>query len=454
MTAVVRSASVADSAAHDSSWPSPRYGWYVTAVMAVAYVLSYMDRAVMGLLVEPIKASLGLSDTQMSLLLGFAFSVFYALGGLPLGYLADRVTRKHIIVLGIAFWSLMTASCAGARSFPVLFLCRIGVGVGEAGLNPAALSSISDWFPPGRRAFPLATFLVGGSMGAGLAMVAGSALLELGERMAGVALPLVGTLQPWQWVFVFVSLPGLPLSIWVATLREPIRREVLPSASATASAAYAAYLKRHWRCLIGLCVGTSLLMLVAMAYLMWAPTLLVRVHGVSVQQAGVLFGAPCIVAGLLGTFLGTTLAQRVSRSGREDGPVLAIMAIGVVAMIPLLVGPLLDGPLLVVLVVVPAIGLVVGTPTIALVGAQRVFPNGLRARTVAIFNLLANLLAYGLGPMVVGLMNDRLYGANGIHYSIVTTAAVGVPLALLVLARTRRHFRAASLESRCFLVVC
>ncbi|WP_165491579.1 MFS transporter [Stutzerimonas kirkiae] len=428
-------------------WPTPAQGWYAVAALTFAHFVSYLDRTIISLLVEPIKASQQLSDTQVSFLLGFAFAVFYALAGIPLGYLADRSRRKRLILASIGIWSLMTAACGLAKGFWGLFLARVGVGVGEAGLNPAAISLISDCFPPRKRHFPVATFMVGGTLGGGLAIILGAGLVSLGERLTFTPLPLLGILEPWQWVFVLVSLLGLPALLLAAGVREPARKGLLQASDS--GAAVNAYLRRHWRCLAGLFVGTSLILMVNVCYLVWGPTLFVRVHGLTLQQAGLMVGLPCFVAGIAGNFVAPAIARRLGRGGRQDAPLLTIQLVALLVALPMVLGPLLPTPLAVIATVAPAIGLMVGSASVVQIAAQQILPNQLRARAVAFYNLAVNALAFGLGPLLIGLLSDRLYADEKLlHYSIATLALAAIPLALLVLARTRRHFLAAAADAR------
>lgn len=432
------------------TWESPAYGWYLTVLLALAYFVSYLDRSVITLLVEPIKASLALSDTQMSLLLGLAFALFYAIGGIPLGYLADRRNRKAIAVASILGWSAMTAFCGVTKSYWAMFLGRVGVGIGEAGLSPAAMSMISDCFAPKRRHFPLATFIVGGTFGGGLAVVIGAGLLHVGERLAHTPVPFFGLLEPWQWVFVLVSLPGVPVALAIATLREPARKGVLSAAStADQHRVEKEYLRKHWRCLVGLYSGASLVMMVNVSYLIWGPTLLVRVHGMDIQRAGITFGLPVFAAGLIGTYLAPAIARWVTERGRTDGTVRAVMWIAAIVMLPMAIGPLLPGPVAMIATIVPAIGLMIGIGPIVMIGTQLVLPNQLRARAVAFYSLILNLVAFGLGPLVVGLLTDYVFrNEKLIHYSTAMMTILGIPIALVILGWTCKHYRSAVADAQ------
>jgi MFS family permease len=200
----------------------PAYARYALGLLVVVYVLNFLDRQILSILAERIKADLGLSDAQIGFLYGTAFAVFYALFGIPLGRLADMWARTRLIALGLSFWSVMTAASAFARGFGQLTLARIGVGVGEASASPAAYSLLSDYFPPARRATVLAIYSSGIYIGAGLGLFIGGLIVDAWDQAyAGAAVPF--GLRGWQVAFLAVGLPGVPLALWVATLREPRR---------------------------------------------------------------------------------------------------------------------------------------------------------------------------------------------------------------------------------------
>ena len=183
--------------------------WFTVGVLTAANAFAFLDRQVLGLLIEPIRTDLGLTDTQISILIGFAFAIFYSVFGIPIGRLVDARSRRVIIAAGITVWSLATAACGLTRSFWTLFLGRIGVGAGEATLGPAAMSMISDLFPPERRGTAIAVFITGSAIGAGFATVFAATVFAVLEDFEQIDLPLVGAMRPWQIVFFVVGLPGL-----------------------------------------------------------------------------------------------------------------------------------------------------------------------------------------------------------------------------------------------------
>jgi len=197
------------------------YAWYVLVVLVLVYVVNFIDRQIMSILAEDIKADLGVTDTEMGFLYGTAFAVFYALFGIPLGRLADNWVRTRLLSIGLALWSSMTALSGFAQNFGQLALARVGVGIGEASAGPSAFSMLSDWFPKEKRATALAIYSSGLYIGGGISLLIGAAVVNAWDAAYPNGGPL--GLAGWHAAFVVVGLPGLLLALWVATLREPVR---------------------------------------------------------------------------------------------------------------------------------------------------------------------------------------------------------------------------------------
>jgi MFS family permease len=270
-------------------YPPPRYAWYVVAVLTLANTSAFIDRQILGLLVAPIRRDLGITDAQMGVLYGLAFAVFYTLLGVPLGRMADRGSRRAIIGVGIAVWSVMTVLCGMARTYDQLLLARFGVAIGEAGLAAPALSLIADYFVPDRRATALSVYSVGVYFGAGLANLVGGALLSRFDGSAGLAWPLLGEIRPWQQVFVLVGLPGLVIALLVATVREPARRETGQPGESGAFAVreVVRYVRANRRTFVCHGLGYALFALVNFATAAWLPTHLIRTYGWTAARAGI-----------------------------------------------------------------------------------------------------------------------------------------------------------------------
>ena len=191
------------------TYPPSGYAWYVVGVLTLAYIFSFIDRQILSLMAIPIQQDLGIGDKQMSLLMGASFAVFYTLFGIPLGRLADTRSRRAIISVGIAVWSVMTAGCGLAKTFWQLAIMRMGVGVGEASLSPSAYSLISDYFRPERRSTAMSVYSMGIYIGSGLAFILGGFITLLVAGRESTVLPGFGPVRSWQLVFFVVGLPGL-----------------------------------------------------------------------------------------------------------------------------------------------------------------------------------------------------------------------------------------------------
>ena len=209
----------------DHSYPSSTSAWYAVVILTIAYVVSFLDRQLLSLVVPLVKRDLLLTDTQVSLLLGLAFALFYTTMGIPIGRLADKKSRRAIIAAGISFWCLMTAACGLAKNYTQLFLARVGVGVGEATLSPSSLSMIGDYFPKEKRGKALGLFNIGVSVGSGIAFIIGGQIIAYVASRDNLILPIIGEIYPWQALFIMVGLPGLIVAALMMTVKEPERSE-------------------------------------------------------------------------------------------------------------------------------------------------------------------------------------------------------------------------------------
>ena len=209
-----------------SAEPFPRRSaaWYALFVLMVCYTLSYIDRQILAFLVEPLKHELEITDTQIGLLQGIYFAMFYTFVGLPMGWLADRYSRRNIVAAGVLFWSVMTVLSGAARSYLTLSLARMGVGLGESTTNPCAFSMISDFFPKEKLSTALSVYMMGIQLGSGLALIIGGVVVQAVMQMPPMDLPWLGTLSPWRLTFFAVGLPGLVFALLVLTFKEPARR--------------------------------------------------------------------------------------------------------------------------------------------------------------------------------------------------------------------------------------
>jgi MFS family permease len=417
--------------------PSLGYASYVLLVLMICYTLSFIDRQILSLLVGPIKRDLGLSDTGVSLLQGFAFALFYGSLGVPIGKIADTRRRTTLISIGVLFWSLMTALCAGARSFGSLFLARMGVGVGEATLAPGAFSLITDYFSKERLARALSVYSMGIFIGSGLALLVGGTVVQATARMPAVDLPILGIVASWRLTFLLVGVPGLLIAAWVATVREPVRRHVLRTAEGqTASLTFGDVFRQakiRWQSIIGISVGMVFQSSCTYGLTFWMPPFLQRVHGWSPAEVGRTLGLLIVCFGCLGMYLGGALTDRWRKSGMRDAPlrVGVISAIG--AGIFLVLSLATSNVTATLSLLAPGLiflGLPMGVSYAAL---QWILPNQVRGQISAFFLLILNLGGSTLGPLFPALVSDYVFRSE---QKIGVALAISIGLCSIVMLVT------------------
>ncbi|TQV86196.1 MFS transporter [Exilibacterium tricleocarpae] len=421
--------------------------WYALSVLFIAYTFSFIDRTIVSLLVEPLKADLNLSDTEVSLLHGFAFAIFYTLLGIPIARLADNYSRKRIIAIGVAAWSLATCLCGLAGRFWHLFLARVGVGVGEAALSPAAYSMICDLFPRQMLGRALGIYSMGVYIGAGLAFLIGGYLIGIAFTADTVQLPLVGSLKPWQLVFIVVGAPGLLVAVLVMTLREPKRLGGGPAAGLPLAAVFS-LVKRERGTFLNHFMGFAALGLLFNAFLAWAPSLLIRQMGYTTAEAGLQIGIAIMVFGSLGIVAGGWHTDRLTRRQVPDAPIRTGLLAGcwllpVGIAMPLVATPGLKAILLALFFFWSAF------PYAAAAAAmQMAAPPQLRAQASALYLFCLNFIGIGMGATLVALLTDGVFGdESALPYSMAITCLISAPLGIYFLFACKTPFR-ASLAAR------
>ena len=423
-------------------YPPIGYAWYAVAVLTLLYVFSFIDRQILNLLVAPIRRDLNISDTQMSLLMGLSFAVFYTFFGIPLGRLADSRSRRAIIAAGVTIWSIMTAGCGLARNFSQMLFLRMGVGVGEAALSPAAYSMITDYFPKQRLATAISVYSMGIYVGSGLAFFLGGAVVGMASGQTTWELPLVGHTRPWQVIFFIVGLPGVALAFLMYTVQEPLRRgaKFIRSADGTVRVAKVPlreafeYLVRNRRTFICHNVGFALLSFSSYGSSAWIPTFLIRNHGWTGAKAGMVYGAIVAIFGTLGIVTGGRLADWLAERGRRD----ANMRVGLIVALAWLpsgvIYPLVPDATWAAALLIPTVFLASAPFGVAPAAIQQVVPNALRGQASAIYLFVVNLIGLGVGPTAVAMVTDYIFhDDNAVRFSllIVATAAHLIAAALL-----------------------
>jgi len=431
------------------TWPRPAVAWFGVGVLVLAFIFSIADRIIISLLVDPIKADLGLSDTDMGLMMGLAFAIFYALMGLPIGRMADKYSRRTIIGCGIFLWSIMTAVCGLTRSFWELFLARVGVGVGEATLSPAAYSMIADYFPKEKLGRALGVYQSGAFFGVGLALIFGGLAIRFAATADDVSLPLVGVIAPWQMAFIAVGLPGVLVAALMFLVKEPVRQGLrqglLPAQSDEISLGEAvgfAWTRR--RVFLAHYTGFALLALPMTTLATWVPAYFMRVVGLTPPETGLKLGLIVLVFSPIGVIGGGWLADSLFKKGRTDAPLrVALMAAAFMIPCSLLATTIKDPGLALLLVAPFAFGASISMG-LAPTALQLITPNRLRAQISAAWMLFLNIITAGLGPTAVGWINDAVFGDPlAVGLSIAAVNTVSVALGGLILFATLKPFRLA-----------
>ncbi len=430
--------------------PTLRYAWYATAVLMVAYTFSFLDRQILNLMVGPIERDLHITDSQFAVLTGGAFGIFYTVMGLPLGWLADRLERKWIVTCGIACWSVMTAACGLASSFPQLMLTRIGVGVGEATLSPSAYSMLADYFDQARLPRALSIYTCGIFIGAGTALVIGGAVVSAVHDTPTLHFSALGITRSWQVVFFIVGLPGLLLAAWLATLREPVRREHGADSVAVArvSASFAqglrelaVFLVRYPRMCCALFLGSACFSILGYTDA-WYPELFIRTWGWTPSQAGLVNGASSLIGGPLGLLFAGWYSSRRLAKGQVDA-CLRLTAVGALGItLPAALMPLAPTPALMAACLLP-LKFFVGFPPVLIPSAiQMVAPNRLRGQLGAVFLFTVGIIGVSCGPLLPALFTDYVFHDHeSLRYALAWSTGLVGPLAFTVLWVGLREYR-------------
>lgn len=440
--------------ATEPAYPNTKYAWYVTTLLLLAYILSFVDRQIMSLLIEPIKADLLLTDFQIGLILGPAFAIFYVTLGIPIGWLADRKSRRTIIGVGITVWCIMTAACGLARDFPQLFLARIGVGAGEAVLTPSALSLISDYFPQKKRARAVSVYMSGISLGQGIANLVGGPLIAVLLAMPPFEFPIVGELRAWQTAFMVVGLPGLIVAILMITVKEPIRRGLIEMQGSAGTKKNELsfqesmnFLGKRWKAYGSLFFGMSVVTLVGYTGF-WNAPLFQRTWGWDIGSIGIVLGTAGLIFGPIGATSGGWLADKLTKMGGKDGPMRAMYYGVIVTVITNVLYPLMPTGNWAMVIYVPSI---LGGAMASACGAAAVVhiaPNQVRGQATAIYWLIINVVGLMLGPTSVGFLTDLMGDPSMLRYAMAgIPLVVGIPAILLIMWGLK-YYAAASDEAQ------
>jgi MFS family permease len=429
----------------EQGYPSPWRGWWSVAVLTVLYTLSLLDRQIIALLAPAIRADLRISDFQIGLLQGVVFALFYATFGLAFGWAIDRFSRRGLGFSGVAVWSLATAACGLARNFAQLTAARFGIGAGEAALNPAAYSMISDTFPKRRLSLAISVFGTGAYIGGGVSLLLGGFLIAWLPKQ-GVTLPVLGHLQTWRVVMLAAGLPGLVLAPLIWTMADPPRRERLLGQNSLSDTLK--FMRRRWRFFAGHFIGFGLMAAAANGYQAWAPTYLVRHFGIPISQIVAILAPISLIPGIAGSVLSGYVADRLFARGRTDAHLWYFIVAGGVQLLALVVALTADR-LEVFIAFAVLFQLASGYAGTAPAALQLVTPNNYRGQVSAGYLFSFNLIGTGVGPTAVGAFSTYLFRSDAkLGWAVALNAALMIPLAILAfafaLAPMRRAVAAAA----------
>ncbi len=407
-------------------YPPAAQGWFAVFAIGLGVMVNFLDRGIFTLLVQPIKTDLQLSDVQMSIIMGFAFTFFYAVLGLPVARMVDRYNRKRIAAAGIAIWSLTTALCGFAGNFWQLFMARVGAGVGETTGGPAGYSLLSDYFPPEKLPRAIAAMSIGFVAGSGLSLILGAVVIGFVGNRPEVSVPLLGMFRSWQVVFLLVGFPGLIVSAVLLSVKEPPRHgKVLESQPVLE--VFQMILK-HWRVFIPLFAGLALRSVQMFGMQMWGPAFYQRTYGWTPVQIGYVSGASVLVAMPIGLFLGSWMSERYWAKGQHDANIRVVI-ISTALSVPIAIfAPLLPSPWMFAGVSLFSAVLLGMAPPVENAALQSVTPNRMRGQVTFLFLFIMNVIGMGVGPFLIAALSEYVFGEADIRYSMmVSAAALGIP---------------------------
>lgn len=432
-----------------AGFPSKKVAWITTFYLALLYWLAILDRYIISLLVDPIKKDLGLTDVQMGLLHGFAFAVTFAGFGLIAGYFADRYKRNLVIFASVSIWSLATAACGMVNSFWQMMWARIGVGFGEAGLNPCAVSIIADMHPKKSLTKAMAVYFVGASIGSGCAYLLGGLLVQYVSNFETVTFPVLGEVRSWQAAFIYVGFPGLLLGIPMLFISEPARRGSLANKGRQIGQGFIAGYITLWKFLrqnkyyLYHFFGFGFPSFVVIAGSAWYPAHMSRTFGWSPAEVGASLGLMTLLSSALGKVICGFVVDWLYAKGYKDAH-LRFYAWGMLLSMPFGVfGMIVDSPWLFFFCMGFFMLFVAMLAVIANAAMSMVTPNEYRGTTTAFFGATTGMIAMTLGPLLVALFSKHLFGDASIGKGLAVLIAICIPLAGFTLLKGMASFKQA-----------
>jgi MFS family permease len=424
--------------------PAPTVmAWVGLAILLMLAFVAFLDRQVISLMVGMIKSDLGITDSHIGILQGAAFGLVYPLFGLPLGYAADRYSRRWVIFAGIVLWSLAAMGSGLAGSFSTLLAARIGVGIGEAALGPAAFSLLSDIFPRHRLATVMSIYASGSLLGAAGALAIGGAVIHWAG--GGLTFPVVGHLSAWQVAFVVTGLPALLIAATVFIIPEPKRH--VPVGTASPNLAWSdvfLFVRQTWAFLTCYTMGYACLLITTWASLAWLPAILERQYGWSVVEVGASLGLFTVVAGLPGQLTNGVVVDRLFAKGKHDAHLTYYIWASLAAAICGILAPFAATAVLYLAITAP-LKFLMNYGGVQQATLQIVTPAAIRGRLSAMVGVISAVVGSTLGPSIVAFLTDNVFHDDAkVGWSLALTNGVFMPLAALLFWLGRKPMRDAA----------
>jgi len=424
------------------------YQWYCHILLTFGFILSTVDRHIAAVVAVPMKTALGLSDTQLGLVQGFAFALCYATAAIPIAWLIDRGNRVRIIAICVGVWSVGTAISGMASGFATLLFGRTVTAVSEAGYSPGALSLISDFFARRNVAKATALYMLAPSIGLGLSLICGGLLLGHFERSGGLSIPIIGTFAPWQSVFIAAGIPGLVLAaLMVFTIGEPPRRTLRNDRKTDTKAeqSLADVARSLAPFLVPYVLGCTLILLVMFSLAAWSSTFFVRAFNMSASDASSALGPAVLIGGILGPVIASMLVARPAEDRIIERMTRIAVGAGLVTAGTVLLLNWVESRLAATILVTICIMSSSTVAPMVVSPTQIMVPNRLRGRTQAISSFVFTIVAGGIGPTLIGVTTDQLFRDEArLGSSIALVCSISAILGVAAILISRRYIPSVS----------
>ena len=427
------------------NYPSRKTGYSAVIVMTFAQVFAFIDRQIPAMLVEPIKQDFSLNDSQIALLGGAAFSIFYAIMALPIGYAVDRYKRVNVLGTGIFVWSLMTTLAGLANSFGRLFGARIGVAVGEAVMAPVSVSLVSDYFPQNKQGKPMGIITAGVYIGIGTTLIGGGYLIDYLTDIGGITIPGIGYFKPWQATFLVVGIPGILISIAAFMLHEPRRLGLAQTPEKDSkSINIFSHLIKNKSTLIPMFAGLIFMALIFYSFTFWAPSMMVRTHGLSLTEVGFSLGIITIISSILGTISSGAVVDYLRSKGRTDAPIRTAMFACIFAMPAICLAPLVENVVAAWTLIGIYLFFISSFAPIGLLAVSGVSSNEVKGQMAAVHAFLMMAFGLSLGPQITAFFTDFiLQDESKLGLAVSLTGGLVLPIAAVCFWMSLKRYRKA-----------